>query len=180
MRKIVILLLIVYCAGSAAHAQSTQNKHSKPYYVVIEDGSFTNTKSERGSKLTGYYERDTLVKMVAWIGFNSGDITREFFYWQNRPIVITETHKLYNPATSTPIDSISPSFNARFVFTDGELTDIKQKGTYSFTEMPSDKKTQEATYLAMAAQYAAALDTARADKRNRIKMKKKDKEKQDK
>ncbi|HET8963598.1 MAG TPA: hypothetical protein VFM99_06860, partial [Chitinophagales bacterium] len=72
------------------------------------------------------------------------------------------------------IDSIKPTFNARYVFTNDKLTDIKQKGTFSFVEMPSDKATQEATYLSMAAQYSAALDKARENKNNRIKLKKKD------
>ncbi|MBP9190381.1 MAG: hypothetical protein KBF51_12660 [Chitinophagales bacterium] len=174
MKKIFILLLIACCAGQSTFAQSKKKNRTKPYYVVIDDGSFTNSKSDRGSKLTGYYEKDSLVEMVAWIGFASGDINREFFYWHNNLIMVKETHRLYNPETSTDIDSIKPSFNARYVFTNDKLTDIKQKGTFSFVEMPSDKATQEATYLSMAVQYSGALEKARANKDNRIKLKKKD------
>ena len=174
MKKILFLLLISGLIVQTGYSQNKSKKRVKPYYVVIDDASFTNTKSDRGATLTGYYEKDSLVRMVAWIGFASGDIRREFFYWQNNLIVVKETHRLYNPQTSTDIDSIKPSYNARYVFTNGKLTDIKQKGSFSFTDMPSDKKTQEATYQAMSAQYVDAMEKARAVKENRIKMKKKD------
>lgn len=174
MKKIIFLLLIAGCFAQPIYAQSKKPKKVKPYYVVIDDASFTNTKSDRGAKLTGYYINDSISRMESWTGFASGDIRREFFYWRDTLLVVTETHRLYNPNTTTPIDSIKPTYNARYVFVNGKINDIKQKGSFSFTEIPSDKKTQEAMYLSISAQYVEALNKARAIKENRIKLKKKD------
>lgn len=171
--KQVLAYIIFFCLlVPAAYAQQKTVKKIKPYYVVIDDASFTNTKTDRGATLTGYYEKDSLVRLVAWFGYNYGDISREFFYWQDELIVANEIQRMYNPATTTPLDSIKPNFKARYLFTDGKLTDIQQKGSYSFAEMPSDKITQERTYLWLSEQYASALNEKRMDKANRMKMKK--------
>lgn len=170
MRNTILCTLILLIAFPVFGQQASRQKKAKPYRVEINDASFTNSKPEFGATLSGIYEHDTLMEMKAWFGFSYGDIQRTFFYWKGELITVTEVHRVYNAYDpGMPVDSISPSFNARYVYENGKLTLIKQNGTYSLIDAPQDKASVEAMYLNFSEQYTRALDEKRAVKKNRKK-----------
>ncbi len=161
----VLLLTPVYSQNSP------KNNKRKNYFILIDDASFANSKPERGACLKAHYKNDTLQNIETWFGFNFGDLKRDFFYWNNQLIVVTEIQKLYSSQHGSPIntDSIKPNFTARYLFSDTVLTDVIQKGSYNFMDSPADKNTMQATLFNLSEQYVSVLDERRADKKNRLK-----------
>lgn len=169
-----ICLFFLFTTGT--QAQSSGKKGKGNYYVEIKDSTFAGTKPQRGATLTGYYTNDSIEKVVTWFGFNYGDLTRKYFYWKNNLILIVEEQRLYNTTTQLPADpsAVKPNFTGRYIFVDGKLTDMKETGTYSFNDTPSDKASQEAMFLSFSDKYMKLLNEARAKKKNRIKWEEKE------
>lgn len=174
MRQILLIILCLTLITSS-QAQSSGKGGKKNYLIEINDASFTSSKPEKGAHLTAKYVHDTIQQIDAWFGFTYGDIQRTFFYWNGQLITVTEVQRLYNGNDpNIQLDSIKPSFNARYIFENGALTNIQQKGTYSFSEGSQDRASMEAMYLGFSNQYNLRLDELRADKKNRKKIKRKD------
>jgi hypothetical protein len=169
MRKYLLFLLSLLFMVPM-QAQFFQKGGKQNYLVSIEDASFTTSKPEKGAHLTAKYVHDTIHQIDTWFGFTYGDIQRTFYYWNGELITVTEIQRLYNGNDpSINLDSIKPSFNARYIFENGALTNIQQKGTYSFSEGSQDRASMEAMYLGFSNQYNLRLDEVRADKKNRKK-----------
>jgi hypothetical protein len=171
MRHAILVLLML--SGFLATQAQTETKGGKRYNytVTIDDASFAAAKPDQGATLTGYWKNGMLYRLEAWYGFNYGGIYRTFFYWEGKLITVTEIHKLYNGNDKlVEIDSIEPCFNAQYIFEDGIITSIKQKGTYSLIEGPQDKNSMQGMYMGMSMKYVAAIEEKAARKRNRKKL----------
>ena len=170
--RIGIFFLILTLVSFSATAQVSKKGKKYNYYVTIKDGSFTNSKPEQGASLKGIWNDGQMIELNAWYGFNYGDIQRNFFFWNDELITVTEVHRLYNPKDpNLNLDSIPSCFNAQYVFEKGELINIKQTGTYSFAEGPQDRKSMQDMYINFARNYSALIHEKAESKRNRKKIK---------
>ena len=133
------ILVLCMLSGLASVQAQTEIKKGKRYNytVTIDDASFATSKPDQGATLTGYWKNGMLFRLEAWYGFNYGGIYRTFFYWEGDLITVTEIHKLYNGNDPlVEIDSIEPCFNAQYIFEDGIITSIKQKGNLQSHRRP--------------------------------------------
>lgn len=169
MRLITLLILIGF-STSVAQGQTAKKKSKKNYYILINDTSFVNAMPENGAELRAYFVNDTLSKITTWFGFNFGDVTRDYFYWEDTLSLVNETQKLYN-ATAVPKinpDSIKISYSGRYIFRGGKLMEISQKGNYSISDTPATKNETEAVLLSLSEKYRKLVYEKRKKKKNRI------------
>jgi hypothetical protein len=167
-----LLVVLLLTLATDLQAQLFSGGKKRNYTVTIDDGSFSKSAPEQGATLVGTWQDGQLISLEAWYGFDYGDIRRDFYFWDSLLITVTERHRLYNAKNpGLDIDSVPTCFNAQYVFENGELTSIKQTGTYSFAEGPQDRRSMQAMYQSMAADYRKAIEEKASKKRNRKKIK---------
>lgn len=147
-------------------------KKNKEYYILIDDTTFVSAMPDQGATLKAYFKKDTLYKIETWFGFNFGEVSREYFYWNDTITLINETQKLYS-ATAVPKvnpDSIKSHYSGRYIFKKGRLTDISQKGNYSISDTPSNRDETETTFLLLSDKYRKVAYAKAKKKKNRLKL----------
>lgn len=171
MKKVLIFSLLC-TLGVTLFAQNGSKKNKHHYFVYIDDTSFVTSMPEQGASLTAYFKNDTLYKIKTWFGFNFGDVTREYFYWNDTLNLIIETQKMYASTAVPKInpDSVKAHYTGRYIFKKGKLTDISQKGNYSISDTPSTKAETEATFLMLSDKYRKVAYTKAKKKKNRTKV----------
>lgn len=169
--KNILFLVLITTGISGAYAQ--QQKVRKHYYIEITDSSFVTSMPEKGATFRAYFKNDSLYKVETWFGFNFGDVSRVYFYWDDSITLVNETQKLYNANAEPKInpDSIKASYTGRYIFQHDELTGISQKGNYSISDTPQSKEETQGALLMLAYKYKAIAYEARKHKKNRIKIK---------
>jgi len=169
MRLITLLLLLTF-SFNGLFGQNSQKKNKNDYYILISDTSFVASMPEQGATLKAEFKNDKITKITTWFGFNFGDVTREYYYWNDSLITVLETQKLYNGSAVPKIvpDSVKASYTGRYVFKKGKLTDISQKGSYSISDTPTTKEETEVIFLMLSKKYIDLVNEKRAKKKNRI------------
>lgn len=170
-RKLLFLLLSSILVFSAS-AQQTQ-KLRKHYYILIDDTTFVNAMPEQGATLKAYFKNDTIYKIETWFGFNFGEVTRDYYYWDDTLSLVNETQKLYNAEAPPKInpDTIKTSYAGRYIFQHNKLTGISQKGSYSISDTPQTKEDTQAALLMLSDKYRVLAYEKRKAKKNRVKIK---------
>ncbi len=166
----VYIFFILLAVSSVSFAQSSKKKNKHNYMIMIDDTSFVNAMPEQGATLKAYFINDTISEIKTWFGFNFGDVTRDYFYWDDTLIVVNETQKLYS-ATAVPkinADTIKASYTGRYLFKHGQLTDISQKGSYSISDTPANKEETNAVLTSLSDKYRKLAYAKRAKKKNRL------------
>lgn len=138
--------------------------------ILINDTSFVNAMPEQGATLKAYFINDTISEIKTWFGFNFGEVTRDYFYWDDTLIVVNETQKLYS-ATAVPkvnADTIKASYTGRYLFKHGQLSDISQKGSYSISDTPANKDETNAVLTSLSDKYKRLVYAKRERKKNRL------------
>ncbi|MBC8046377.1 MAG: hypothetical protein H7Y00_06245 [Fimbriimonadaceae bacterium] len=174
MRYILLFLILVTTSVHTSAQHLPQKKKKKGYYYISVDSGFVEKEPERGAVLNAFYEKDTLIKISCWYGFNFGDLRRDFHYWNDKLIMVTEIQRLYSYTETKPVDfdTIKPNFEGRYLFENGRLTSVKQDGSFSFMDTPADKDSMQNTFIIMSNNYKQLAENERANKKNRKKMKK--------
>lgn len=168
MKVYAFLFLLAVSTPSFAQSGKKKNKHN--YMILINDTSFVSAMPEQGATLKAYFINDTISEIKTWFGFNFGEVTRDYFYWDDTLIVVNETQKLYS-ATAVPKinpDTIKTSYNGRYLFKKGQLTDISQKGSYSISDTPANKDETNAVLTSLSDKYRKLVYAKRAKKKNRL------------
>lgn len=173
MPRKLLLILIMATMGLTLTAQQN-GKVRKHYYILITDSSFVQAMPEQGATFKAYFKNDSLYKVETWFGFNFGEVTRDYFYWNDSISLINETQKLYNATAMPKIDpdTVKVSYTGRYIFKGDKLTGISQKGSYSISDTPQSKEETEVAMLMLANKYKALAYERRMVKKNRIKIKK--------
>ncbi len=92
--KIILLIYLVMCLGIDAIAQdlevpdvrairaqvNTLNADNGLQKRVFEAEEFLGNVTDGGGSLTCFYKKNTVVKIVEWIGLSHGNTTREFYF----------------------------------------------------------------------------------------------------
>jgi hypothetical protein len=165
--KYLFQFILVFIVCNGVYAQ----KHNKSdYMIIIDDSTFVAATPERGATLKGIYKMNSLEKIETWFGFNFGEVRRDYFYWNDTLIMVTESQKLYSAKEENKInpDTIKASYTGRYLFKGGRLTDISQKGNYSISDTAADKKEVEATFFSLSEKYVSLLNEKRQKKKNRL------------
>jgi len=172
--NIRILLLAILCFTGATALQAQSGKVRKHYYILITDSSFVNSMPERGASLKAYFKNDSIYKIETWFGFNFGEVTRDYYYWNDSITLVNETQKLYNANAEPKVDpdTVKVTYTGRYIFQGDKLTGINQKGSYSISDTPQSKDEVQAAMLMLAYRYKNIAYERRKVKKNRVKIKK--------
>jgi hypothetical protein len=172
MKQILLTLMLATTLAFTVSAQQT-GKLRKHYYILIDDSTFVNAMPEQGATLKAYFKNDTLYKIETWFGFNFGEVTRDYYYWNDTLSLVNETQKLYNATTIPKIDpdTIKISYSGRYIFQKNKLTGINQKGSYSISDTPQTKEETQAALVMLSEKYRGLAYEKRKSKKNRIKIK---------
>lgn len=164
------ILVAIMMLTVSLQAQSGKNSR-KNYYVLITDTSFVQAIPEQGASLKAYFKNDSLYKIETWFGFNFGEVTREYYFWDDTIKLINEYQKLYNPlgVPKPDPDTIKVTYSGRYIFKNNVLTDISQKGSYSISDTPQGKNDIEAGFMMLIDKYKKLAYDKRKKKKNRIK-----------
>lgn len=170
--KKVLIFSILCTVGVSLFAQNGTKKNKHHYSVFIDDTTFVSSMPDQGATLIAYFKNDTIYKITTWFGFNFGDVTREYFYWNDTLNMIIETQKMYASTAIPKInpDSIKAHYTGRYIFKKGKLMDIAQKGNYSISDTPSTKDETESTFLMLSEKYRKVAYTKAKKKKNRTKV----------
>ncbi len=169
--KKVILFTFLSIVSLSVFAQNSSKKNKKNYSIFIDDTTFVAAMPEQGATFTAFFKNDSIYRINTWFGFNYGDVTREYYYWHDTLTLILETQKMY-AATAVPkinADSIKSHYTGRYIFKNGKLSDIAQKGNYSISDTPADRDETEATFLLLSDKYTKLAYKKAKNKKNRIK-----------
>ncbi len=167
--RLFVLLILTSFTCSAVTAQNSNKKSKHDYYIIIDDTSFVSAMPEKGAVLKAYFLNDTLNKITTWFGFNFGDVTRDYYYWEDTLMLVNETQKLYSATAVPPInpDSVKVSYTGRYIFKAGKLSDISQKGSYSISDTPATKAETETVLVSLSDKYRKLVYEKRKKKKNR-------------
>ena len=170
-RNILFVFLLLSGVGASQAQTAKVRKH---YYIQITDSSFVNSMPERGASLIAYFKNDSIYKVETWFGFNFGEVTRDYFYWNDSITLVNETQKLYNATAEPKInpDTVKVTYTGRYIFQHDKLTGINQKGSYSISDTPQSKDDVQVAMLMLAYKYRDLAYEKRKSKKNRIKLKK--------
>ena len=106
-----------------AYQQINSYKNYKT--VVIDDAEiFLGHNPDNGGSLTGYYKRDTLKKVVEWVGLSYKVVQNEYYFDNGQLIFVYASESQYhlNDSTQTfDYNKLDPLFTGRYYFDQGKL-----------------------------------------------------------
>lgn len=154
MRSIIIcigVLLISYTSMSQSTEESIQkirvefqrinaSKQLKKIDLYNED--FMEYRTDGGGQLTGYFEKDQLVKCVEWIGVSFGIWIREYYFKDNALFFAYEQEKKFQSVYDTSGEwmnfdtSLEPEiiYEGRYYFDTTQLIKKLTKGERMFNQ----------------------------------------------
>jgi hypothetical protein len=112
---------------------------------ILSDEEFLDGGTDGGAELTGYYKKDSLVKIKEWIGLSYGNRTREFYFIWNQLFFVYEKIDFFVRNDSIPdIEhaKISTTFEGRYYFNKNKLIEKRITGKRTFDD-EDDKIIQE-------------------------------------
>jgi len=105
---------------------------------TLSDEEFTENVPDGGCELTGYYKKDSIVKIVEWIGLSYGNRTREFYFKKGRLFFVYERFESFviKDSTEGEIDhsQVTTTFEGRYYFNMDKLIGQKVSGRRTFEE----------------------------------------------
>lgn len=107
---------------------SRQINDYKNYKTVTIDDTeeFLGHGTDNGSSLTGYFENDTLKKIIEWVGLSNKIIQNEYYLDNGKLIFVysTDSRYKYNDSTqSFDYSKLDIVFKGRYYFSNGKLID---------------------------------------------------------
>lgn len=117
--------------------------HNKEYKVKTLSNDYFTSKNEvadNGQELKGYYQKDTLKKIVYNIGLSYGMKAYEFYFYDGNVIFAFEKEDVF-PETkdgSLNYEKLVPAFEGRYYFDRGKIFQTKTKGQKRFSDNKED------------------------------------------
>ena len=105
--------------------------------IKLTDEDFMDNVTDGGGELTGYYKKDSIVKITEWIGLSYGNRTREFYFMSNKLFFVYEKFDSFivNDSTGEMDHSkTKTSFEGRYYFSKDKLIEKKLAGKRTFQE----------------------------------------------
>jgi hypothetical protein len=98
--------------------------------VVLDAEEFLNESPDGGASLTGYFNKEKLVKIISWTGLSYGSQQIEFYLNKGAPVFIHVTEKHF-ALTGDSIDFAHPELvlQARYYYKQDKLIARKVTGT---------------------------------------------------
>ena len=129
------------------------NKTLKVHTLDAEE--FLENNPDGGAELKGYFGKDSIVKIVEWIGLSYGNHTREFYFKNQKLIFVYEKFDSFIDEKSESLDNSKPKkvFEGRYYFNNDKMIDEKLSGKKPL----EDGKTNPAQLLKDAKEYVKIL-----------------------
>lgn len=102
---------------------------------VLSGEEFMENMTDGGGELTGFYKKDSLVKIIEWIGLSYGNRTREFYLKDNSLFFVYEEFQSFviNDSTGEMDHSkVKTTFEGRYYFNNTKLIEQKITGKRTF------------------------------------------------
>ncbi len=137
-----VFLLFCFCSVAAQDKQLTINKIREEFNainkdkalkkVVLNNEDFLDHMPDGGGKLTGFYKKGILKKIVCWTGLSFGTENVEYYFRNNKLIFVYEQFNtfLFDKKTQNlRYDATEKTFEGRYYFDGDHLMakDIKGK-----------------------------------------------------
>ena len=156
-RILVRLSLICFLATIVVHPSVAQSKTllitgiRKDFQAINADKSLSKrtlsdeevmeNATDGGGQLTGYYKKDSLVKIIEWIGLSYGSRTREFYFKNAKLFFVYEKFESFvvKDSAVAEIDrsKVTTTFEGRYYFNKDKLIEQKISGKRTFEEAPA-------------------------------------------
>lgn len=96
---------------------------------IVEGEDYLDNIPDGGAELTGYFKKDTLVKIVEWIGLSYGNRIIEYYLKQGRIFFIYERFMSFvTTDTSMDYSKVKLAFEGRYYFHNDKLIERKVSG----------------------------------------------------
>ncbi|PWT73481.1 MAG: hypothetical protein C5B59_13565 [Bacteroidetes bacterium] len=116
------------------------------YKIVTIDNSedFLGNATDNGGSLKGYYQDDTLRKIVEWVGLSNRVIENGYYFDNNKLVFVLTTESNYhiNDTTqSLDYSKLDETFQGRYYFDNEKLIDaiLSDKGRKKTAEIEAEK-----------------------------------------
>lgn len=110
--------------------------------LELSGEDFLDEATDGGAQLTGFFKKDSLVKMVAWIGISYGNRTQEFYLQDGKLFFAYVKFEAFVPNDSLQeLDrsKTQVSFEGRYYFHDNKLVEKKIRGKYPLEEEQDER-----------------------------------------
>jgi len=108
---------------------------------TLSDEEFMENATDGGAGLTGYYKKDSLVKIIEWIGLSFGNRTREFYLKNAKLFFVYEKFESFvvKDSAVAEIDrsKVTTTFECRYYFNKDKLIEQTSSGKRTFEEAPA-------------------------------------------
>ena len=166
--KFVFLYIVTAGLLSTAQSQSKQvlikdirlefqkiNSDKNLKINTLEAEEFLENNPDGGAELKGYKRKDSIVKIVEWIGLSYGNRMREFYFKNQKLIFVYEKFDSFIDEKSESLNHSKPkkAFEGRYYFNNDKLIDEKLSGKKPM----EDEKTNPTQLLNDAKEYVKIL-----------------------
>lgn len=113
---------------------------------TLSEEEFLENTPDGGASLTGYYKKDSLVKIVEWVGLSYGNRTREFYLKKGSLIFVFVKFESFVPLKSgegLDHSRVKTSFEGRYYFNKSKLIEQKVTGKQPMEDRPAAEITNE-------------------------------------
>ena len=113
--------------------------------VVLQNGNFTSKSYDGGSKLTGVFFNNELIKITSWFGLSYGINSCDYYIKDGDLLVVEENFRGYdfNHATKQyDYSQVHIGANGWYVFKSGLLIDAASLGHWRFEDDSIDSEIQ--------------------------------------
>ncbi len=165
--KLFLLLILISSSIFSAKSQSKQdiikgirqefqkiNSDASLKIIKLDAEEFLDDTPDGGAELTGYKRKDSLVKIVEWIGLSYGNRTREFYFKHQKLFFVFEKFDSFIDEKSGELDHSKTKkvFEGRYYYNNEKLIEEKLSG-----KKPIDDEKTTATELLSDAKENAKL-----------------------
>lgn len=141
------------------------NNDNRLKTIVLNNEEFLDHMPDGGGRLTGFYKKGELKKIVLWVGLSFGTETKEYYFKDDKLIFIYQQLNsfLYDEKNQRLLyDKTKRSFEGRYYFDNGKLINIIIKGHNKFED---DRVDPEQSLLKEAAYYGEVISKRKTSKR---------------
>lgn len=99
--------------------------------IVLNNEEFLDHMPDGGGKLTGYFQKHQLKKIICWIGLSYGTQSAEYYFKGNQLIFVFKAFDRFGYDDKTQqlhYDTKKRSFEGRYYFNGGKLIEKITKG----------------------------------------------------
>jgi len=148
----LFLVLTVFAGSQACYGQAKQeaitgirkqfqaiNADTTFKTITLEGEDFLEYTTDGGCSLTAYLRKDTIVKMVEWIGISYGNRIREYYFGHKALIFVYERFESFvQKEDGLDYTKTTPTFQGRYYFNKGHLIEQRSDGKRTMTEREED------------------------------------------